>query len=156
MNGPSRQALRVGVVGLGWAGQQHLAAYDAHPDSTVVALAGLEDRPRAKLAARYGIEHAVAEWKDLLAVEGLDAVSVCVPTFLHAPIAIAALKRGIHVLSEKPIALDGAEAQRMVRAARKADRVLDVAFNHRQRSDIQNHKALIDEGWLDRHYYDKA
>ena len=43
-------------------------------------------------------------------VEGLDAVSVCVPTFLHAPIAIAALERGLHVLSEKPIALDGAEA----------------------------------------------
>ena len=156
MNGPSRQALRVGVVGLGWAGQQHLAAYDAHPDTTVAALAGLEDRPRAKLAARYGIEHAVAEWKDLLAVEGLDAVSVCVPTFLHAPIAIAALKRGIHVLSEKPIALDGAEAQRMVRAARKADRVLDVAFNHRQRGDIQKLKALIDEGRLGRPYYAKA
>ena len=66
VTGPSRQPLRVGVVGVGWAGQQHLAAYDAHPDTTVAALAGLEDRPRAKLAARYGIEHAVAEWKDLL------------------------------------------------------------------------------------------
>ncbi len=149
-------SLRVGVVGLGWAGQQHLAAYDAHPDTTIVALAGLEDGPRAKLAAKYGIEHAVAGWKDLLKVQGLDAVSVCVPTFLHAPIAIAALKGGLHVLSEKPIALDGAEAQRMVKAARKADRVLDVAFNHRQRGDIQKLKALIDEGRLGRPYYAKA
>ena len=149
-------SLRVGVVGLGWAGQQHLAAYDAHPDTTIVALAGLEDGPRAKLAAKYGIEHAVAGWKDLLKVQGLDAVSVCVPTFLHAPIAIAALKGGLHVLSEKPIALDGAEAQRMVKAARKADRVLDVAFNHRQRGDIQKLKALIDEGRLGRSYYAKA
>ena len=85
--------LRVGVVGLGWAGQQHLAAYDSHPDTEIVALAGLEDAPREKLATKYAIEHAVAGWKDLLKVEGLDAVSVCVPTFLHAPIAIAALKR---------------------------------------------------------------
>ena len=60
------------------------------------------------------------------------------------------------MLSEKPIALDGAEAQRMVRAARKADRVLDVAFNHRQRGDIQKLKALIDEGRLGRPYYAKA
>ncbi len=148
--------LRVGVVGLGWAGQQHLAAYHSHPDTEIVALAGLEDGPRAKLARKYGIEHAVAEWKDLLTVEDLEAVSVCVPTFLHAPIAIAALKRGLHVLSEKPIALNAPEAERMVRAARKADRVLDVAFNHRQRGDIQKLKALIDDGRLGRPYYAKA
>jgi len=148
--------LRVGVVGLGWAGQQHLAAYQSHPDTEIVALAGLEDGPRAKLARKYAIEHTVADWQDLLKVEGLDAVSVCVPTFLHAPIAIAALKRGIHVLSEKPIALNAPEAERMVRAARKADRVLDVAFNHRQRGDIQKLKALIDEGRLGRPYYAKA
>ena len=148
--------LRVGVVGLGWAGQQHLAAYHSHPDTEIFALAGLEDGPRAKLARKYGIEHAVADWKDLLKVDGLDAVSVCVPTFLHAPIAIAALKRGCHVLSEKPMALNGRDAGRMVRAARKADRVLDVAFNHRQRGDIQRLKALIDEGRLGRPYYAKA
>ncbi len=148
--------LRVGVVGLGWAGQQHLAAYHAHPDTEIVALAGLEDGPRAKLARKYAIEHAVADWKDLLEVEGLDAVSVCVPTFLHAPIAIAALKRGAHVLSEKPMALDAGEAERMVKAARKADRVLDVAFNHRQRGDIQRLKGLIEDGRLGRTYYAKA
>jgi predicted dehydrogenase len=148
--------LRVGVVGLGWAGQQHLAAYHAHPDTEIVALAGLEDGPRAKLTRKYAIEHAVADWEDLLAVEGLDAVSVCVPTFLHAPIAVAALERGVHVLSEKPIALNASEAERMVKAARKADRVLDVAFNHRQRGDIQKLKALIDEGRLGHPYYTKA
>jgi len=156
VTGSSREPLRVGVIGLGWAGQQHLAAYHARPDTEIVALAGLEDRPRAKLAAKYAIHHAVAGWEDLLEVEGMDAVSVCVPTFLHAPIAIAALERGMHVLSEKPIALNGPEADRMVRAARKADRVLDVAFNHRQRGDIQKLKALIDEGRLGRPYYAKA
>jgi predicted dehydrogenase len=148
--------LRVGVVGLGWAGQQHLAAYHAHPDTEIVALAGLEDGPRAKLARKYAIAHAVADWKDLFDGPALDAVSVCVPTFLHAPIAVAALKHGCHVLSEKPIALNGREADKMVRAARKADRVLDVAFNHRQRGDIQKLKGLIDDGRLGRPYYAKA
>jgi len=79
-----------------------------------------------------------------------------VPTFLHAPIAIAALERGIHVLSEKPIALHAAQADAMVQAARTADRVLDVAFNHRQRGDIQELKAVIDAGRLGRPYYAKA
>jgi predicted dehydrogenase len=147
--------LRVGVVGLGWAGRQHLAAYHAHPDTEIVALAGLEDPARAKLAAKYAIEHSVARWEDLLDVE-LDAVSVAVPTFLHAPIAIAALERGIHVLSEKPIARNAAEADAMVAAARAAGRVLDVAFNHRQRGDIQKLKAAVAAGQLGTPYYAKA
>jgi predicted dehydrogenase len=147
--------LRVGVVGLGWAGRQHLAAYHAHPDTEIVVLAGLEDPARAKLAAKYAIEHSVPRWEDLLGVE-LDAVSVAVPTFLHAPIAIAALERGIHVLSEKPIARNAAEADAMVAAARAAGRVLDVAFNHRQRGDIQKLKAAVAAGQLGTPYYAKA
>ena len=156
MTAPRDDVLRVGVIGLGWAGQQHIAAYDPLPDAQVVAIAGLEEPVRAKLAARHGIEHELARWEDLIDLDGLDAVSVAVPTFLHAPIAIAALQRGIHVLSEKPIALNASEADAMVQAARTADRVLDVAFNHRQRGDIQKLKEAIDAGRLGRPYYAKA
>ena len=148
--------LRVGVIGVGWAGQQHVAAYDALPGAEVVAIAGLEEAVRSELAAQYGVERHVDRWEDLLAVDGLDAVSVAVPTFLHAPIAIAALERGLHVLCEKPIARTGAEASSMVEAARKAGRVLDVAFNHRQRGDIQRLKSELDAGRLGRPYYAKA
>jgi predicted dehydrogenase len=149
-------ALRVGVIGLGWAGRQHIAAYAALPGVRVVAIAGLEDSVRGELAARYGIERPVERWEDLLDVGGLDAVSVAVPTFLHAPIAVAALERGLHVLSEKPIARTLSEAASMVEAARTAGRVLDVAFNHRQRGDIQALKTVIDSGRLGRPYYAKA
>ena len=148
--------LRVGVIGLGWAGQRHLEAYDALPGARVVALAGLEEAVREELAAQHGIERQVARWEELLDLDDLDAVSVAVPTFLHAPIAIAALERGMHVLCEKPIARNGEEADAMVAAARAAGRVLDVAFNHRQRGDIQQLKAAIDAGRLGRPYYAKA
>jgi predicted dehydrogenase len=148
--------LRVGVIGLGWAGQRHLEAYDALAGAKVVALAGLEEPVREALAARHGIERQVARWEELLELEDLEAVSVAVPTFLHAPITIAALARGLHVLSEKPIARNADEADTMVAAARGAGRVLDVAFNHRQRGDIQDLKAAIDAGRLGRPYYAKA
>jgi predicted dehydrogenase len=148
--------LRVGVIGIGWAGQQHVAAYDALAGVRVVAIAGLEEPVRTALAARYGIERPVERWEELLDVDGLDAVSVAVPTFLHAPIAVAALERGLHVLSEKPIARTLSEAAAMVEAARTAGRVLDVAFNHRQRGDIQTLKSVIDSGRLGRPYYAKA
>ncbi|HET7783654.1 MULTISPECIES: Gfo/Idh/MocA family protein [Micrococcaceae] len=150
------EALRVGVVGIGWAGQQHLKAYHALDGVSIVSLAGMEQELRDSLQAEYAIPNAFADWKDMLDHGGLDAVSVAVPTFLHAPITIAALERGIHVLSEKPIARNAVEGQAMVDAARKAGRVLDVAFNHRRRGDIQALKGVIDAGGLGRPYYAKA
>jgi predicted dehydrogenase len=149
-------AVKVGVIGVGWAGQQHIKAYAALDGVELIAIAGLEEEMRRSLSDEFGVPHSVARWEDLLELEGLEAVSVAVPTFLHAPIAIAALQRGLHVLSEKPIALNGEEAEAMVTAARSAGRVLEVAFNHRRRGDVQRLKAVIDEGRLGRTYYAKA
>ncbi|WHP59058.1 Gfo/Idh/MocA family oxidoreductase [Arthrobacter sp. KFRI-F3372] len=153
---PGSKELRVGVVGIGWAGQQHLMAYNGLDGVRIVALAGMEQDLRDSLQAEYSIPNAFADWKDMLEHGGLDAISVAVPTFLHAPIAIATLERGIHVLSEKPIARNAVEGQAMVDAARKAGRVLDVAFNHRRRGDIKALKGVIDDGGLGRPYYAKA
>lgn len=148
--------LRVGVVGIGWAGQQHLKAYSDLDGVRIVSLAGMEQELRDSLQVEYSIPNAFAGWEEMLDHGGLDAISVAVPTFLHAPIAVAALERGIHVLSEKPIARNAVEGRAMVDAARKAGRVLDVAFNHRRRGDIQALKGVIDDGGLGRPYYAKA
>ena len=153
---PLGRPLRAGVIGLGWAGQQHMAAYDALPGVELVAIAGMEDDPRAELGAKYGIDRLHRDWKDLVAEGDLDVVSVAVPTFLHAPIAVGALEAGIHVLSEKPIARTAAEAQTMVDAAHASGRVLEVAFNHRRRGDIEALKAAIDGGQIGRPYHARA
>ncbi|MGO4298982.1 Gfo/Idh/MocA family protein [Leifsonia sp. RAF41] len=153
---PLGRPLRAGVVGLGWAGQQHMAAYDALPGVELVAIAGMEDGPRADLGEQYGIDRLHRDWKDLVAEGDLDVVSVAVPTFLHAPIAVGALDAGIHVLSEKPIARTAAEAQTMVDAAHRAGRVLEVAFNHRRRGDIEALKAAVESGQIGRPYHARA
>lgn len=153
---PQAEELRVGVVGIGWAGQQHLKAYDSLDGVRIVSLAGMEQDLRESLQAEYSIPNAFAGWEEMLEHGGLDAISVAVPTFLHAPIAIAALERGLHVLSEKPIARNAVEGQAMVDAARAAGRVLDIAFNHRRRGDIKALKEVIDAGGVGRPYYAKA
>ncbi len=150
------RALRAAVVGLGWAGQQHAAAYAAQPGVELVALAGMEEPVLAAVGARYGVERLARRWEDVLDVEGLDVLSVATPTYLHAPIAVAALERGVHVLSEKPMARTGAEAGAMVRAARRAGRVLDVAFNHRRRGDVRKLAEVVGSGRLGRPYYAKG
>ncbi|MDN4614208.1 Gfo/Idh/MocA family oxidoreductase [Leifsonia sp. F6_8S_P_1B] len=148
--------LRAGVVGLGWAGQQHMAAYDALPGVELVAIAGMEDEPRAALGDRYGVDRRYRDWQELVADGDLDVLSVAVPTFLHAPITIGALDAGIHVLSEKPIARTADEAAGMVDAAHRAGRVLEVAFNHRRRGDIEALKTAIDAGQIGRPYHARA
>ena len=98
--------LRAGVIGLGWAGQQHMTAYTNAADVDLVALAGMETETLQRSAVAYGIpeEHTYADWRDLIDHEQLDLLSIAAPTTLHAPIAIAALDAGMHVLSEKPMA----------------------------------------------------
>jgi predicted dehydrogenase len=150
--------LRVGVIGLGWAGQQHMKAYAAMDGVELVAIAGQEDHLRQELGDRYEIpeNRRLVDFSDLLAIDALDAVSIAVPTFLHAPIAIAALEKGLHVLTEKPIAANVADAERMVHAARSAGRVLEVVFNHRLRGDVQTLRQRIDAGELGSPYFAEA
>jgi predicted dehydrogenase len=150
--------LRAGVVGFGWAGRQHMDAYARHPDVDLVAIAGLEDGPRAELGELYGIDAAdqFRGYQEMIDGAALDVVSIATPTALHAPIAVAALEAGIHVLSEKPLAESVDKARAMVAAARANDRVLDVSFNHRRRGDVKALKRLVDDGLLGDIYYAKA
>jgi predicted dehydrogenase len=148
--------VKVGVVGVGWAGQQHLKGYAALDGVEIVALAGMETDQVAALKSEYGIPATFERWEDMLEAAQLDAISIATPTFLHAPIAISALERGIHVLTEKPIAANLEEARNMVAAARTHGRVLQVVFNHRLRGDIVELERIIRSGELGRPYITKA
>ena len=138
--------LRAGVIGLGWAGQQHLAAYAEAPDVDLVALAGMEADQLQLLGDLYGVavDHRYADWAALIQDAELDVVSVATPTTLHHPVVTAALDAGVHVLSEKPIAENADRAREMVQAAQRNNRVLDVSFNHRRRGDVVALKQLIE------------
>ena len=148
--------LRAGIVGLGWAGEQHLKSYVDLPGVEAVALAGLEEERLEALGESYGVPNLYKDYEGLVAREDLDVVSVCTPNHLHAPIAVAALEGGKHVLCEKPLARTGAEAGSIVRAAREAGRVVQVAFTQRERGDVQALKRHVLEGNLGRVYHVKA
>ncbi len=150
--------LRAGVIGLGWAGQQHMAAYADASDVDLVALAGKETDALQSLGTAYGIPegHRYTDWRDLVDHGQLDLLSIAAPTTLHAPIAVAALDAGLHVLCEKPMAETVETARLMVEAAERNDRVLDVSFNHRRRGHVQVLKKMIDDGLLGKIYYAKT
>ena len=148
--------MRVGVVGLGYAGEQHLKNFVKMPNVEAVALAGLEEERLARLGGQYGVANLYRSWENLVARDDLDVVSIGAPNHLHAPIAIAALRGGKHVLCEKPLARTGVEAEGIVRAAKEADRAVHIAFTQRERGDVQALKRHVEEGNLGRIYHAKA
>ncbi len=92
----------------------------------------------------------------MLEREDVDAVDICTPNYLHAPMAIAALRSGRHVLCEKPLARNAAEAKRMVETAKKSKRILMIALNNRFREDVRILKEFIERGELGDVQYVKA
>src|SRR5439155_5630001 len=95
------------------------------------AVADLIPARRKKLMTEFQIPREYNDAKDLIADKDIDAVSVCLPNDLHAPIALAALRAGKHVVCEKPPAVSVGEAKRMDAAARKVGKVLLYAFQRR-------------------------
>jgi predicted dehydrogenase len=148
--------LRVGVIGLGFAGTTALDAFRSLPGVQVLALAGQERERLAELGASRQVPDLYNDWEDLVARDDLDVVSIGVPNQLHHPIALAALSSGKHVFCEKPLAPTGALAQEMVDAAMAHDRVLEIAFNHRRRADVQYLRRYLDEHDIGRIYHARA
>ncbi len=154
---PSPQGeLRAGVIGLGFAGTTHLDAFTALPGVRVIALAGKEEARLAELGSSRSVPHLYSEWQDLVARDDLDIVSIGVPNDLHHPIAMAALASGKHVFCEKPLATTGALAAEMVAAARANNRVLDVAYNHRRRGDVQYLRKYLADAPIGTIYHSRA
>ena len=149
------QKLRVGIIGAG-VGRAHAEGYAALPRVELAAIAGLDDARVQELATKYHVPRTYREYTDLLAQPDIDAVSIAVPNALHAPVTIAALQAGKHVLVEKPLARSAAEGQAMLDAAKVANKILMISFNHRQRSDVQWLRQYVEAGGLGRIYYAKA
>jgi predicted dehydrogenase len=143
------------VIGAG-VGALHLQGYARNPDVVIGAIAGLDDDRVRRAAAEYNIDTTYRHYEALLADPRIDAVSVCLPNFLHAPVTIAALEAGKHVLVEKPLARNTAEGRAMLAAAEATGKVLMIAFNRRFREDVVWLKRRIAAGGLGRIYYAKA
>ncbi|MSP11473.1 MAG: Gfo/Idh/MocA family oxidoreductase [Chloroflexi bacterium] len=147
--------LKVGIIGCG-IGKSHAEAYTQLPNVQIVALAGLDVERCAQLARTYSISRVYKEYTDLLQDDEVQAVSIGLPNFLHAPAAIAALEAGKHVLCEKPLARRAAEAQQIVDKAQEVGKVLSICYNHRFRNDVQMMRQAVSAGHLGEVYYAKA
>jgi len=128
-SGPAR--LRIGVVGVGLLGTRHARLWAQQPDVELVGVADARRERADDVAAAWGAPVAAASVDELLSRARPDAISVATPDFLHREPVVAALRAGVHVLCEKPLAMTTEDAAAMVEAARRAGRHLMV--NHSMR-----------------------
>ena len=161
--GGMEASMRIGVLGLGFMGSTHLQALEKTPGAQLGAVMSRNEKrlsgDLSDIGGNLDIAGArmdfsgVSKYRsvdEILADDTLDAIDICLPTFLHESVAIAALRRGKHVLVEKPMALDGAAADRMAEAAEAAGRTLMVAHVLRFFPEYTGLAGLVASGRLGR------
>ena len=137
--------MRVGVIGIGNMGQHHVRIY-RELGAEIVGVADLDKKKATKIASQYETR-AFTDYRELLS-QGLDAVTIAVPTASHREVALAAIKQGINLLVEKPIADSTAHGKEIVLAAEKAGLKLMVGYIERFNPVVRKLKDIIEEGIL--------
>jgi len=140
------QAVRVGVIGLGFIGRAHVDALRRLPGVQVTAVAGSSvERARVEAEA-LGIANAYGEWRQLISDAAVDVVHNCTPNNLHFAINRAAVEAGKACFSEKPLTVRSAEAAELVDLAQARGVPVAVNFNHRGFPQVQQARALVAAG----------
>lgn len=144
-----KDGVRIAVVGTGAIAQiTHIPVLSKMRGAQLVALCD-NDGPKARaLADRFDVPDVFTDLEEMLDSDALDAVVVATPNHLHEPHVLSALRKGLHVLSERPMALSARGVERCLAAATKNDLVLQVAHNHRFRSDVQALAQFLRNGEL--------
>jgi predicted dehydrogenase len=144
--------LKAGIVGAGYFSRDHAKAFQSL-GMHIIAVADINPQASERLASEFNIPQTFADYRELVALDELDIVSVTLPVFLHAPVTIAALNHGKHVLCEKPMAMNAREALQIAEASRKARRFVAYGSGRsRYGAAPEAAKALIAEGKLGQIY----
>ena len=151
--------LKVGIIGCGGiANGKHMPSLKKQPEVEMVAFCDIIEERAVEAAKKYGVEGAktYTDYKELLKDKSIDVIHVCTPNISHSFITVDALEAGKHVMCEKPMAINAAEAKKMVDAAKKTGKMLTIGYQNRQRKDSKYLKAEAEEGVFGDIYYAKA
>ena len=145
----------VGLVGGGNITETHARAVQAIPEAELVAVYGVNSNKVARIAEQFGGK-AYSDYQEFLAHRPMEVVAIGSPSGLHADHGIAAARRGIHVLTEKPLEINSSRADAFIAEAGRAGVKLGVMFQDRVKPGIQQLRRLIDSGSVGKILYADA
>ena len=150
----SDSVVNVGVVGTSWwSDAMYLPALQKHPQARVAAVAGRDAERTQAFAKQWGIPGAYTNYEAMIDAEALDALIILSPNQQHLPMTLKAIERGLHVLCEKPLGMNYAQAKQMHEAALKAGIKTMVPFTYRFMPVMRQIKALVEAGYLGKPYH---
>ena len=150
---------RIGIIGCGGiANSKHMPSLTRQPNAELVAFCDIVEERAQKACEEFGAEGAkvYTDYKALLKDETIDIVHVCTPNREHSFITVDALEAGKHVMCEKPMAINGEEAQKMLDAAERTGKKLSIGYQNRYRPDSWYLKRACEADELGEIYYAKA
>lgn len=150
------KTLKVGIIGVGGIAGSHFPGWTQSPLAEMAAFSDLNPEVLKRVAAAQGVKKTYEKPEDLIADKDIDIVDICTPNMYHAPLAIAALKAGKHVICEKPLAPTPADIRKMIEARDKAKKLLMTAQHFRFSPTAQALKAEVDAGRLGDIYHARS
>jgi predicted dehydrogenase len=150
--------MKVAVIGVGSISDCHLDSYVKNPETELYAICDINPKTLKAQGDRYNIpeERRFLDYKELLKLEEIEAVSVCTWNSEHAPVTIAALNAGKHVMCEKPMATNVEDAKAMLEAAKASGKHLQIGFVRRFGNDTEVLKDLYNSDFFGELYYAKV
>ncbi|MFH1571525.1 MAG: Gfo/Idh/MocA family oxidoreductase [Gemmatimonadota bacterium] len=148
--------LKVGIIGVGGIARTHVPGWQASEHAELVAGADIGEEVLRKWGKDNGIERVYTNPKELIADREIDIVDVCTPNTYHAPLAIAALDAGKHVICEKPLAPTPGEIRQMIAARERSGKLLMTAQHFRYQGTARAMKAEIETGTLGQVYHARS
>lgn len=145
--------LKYGVIGAGTHGENHLKCVQASTNAELTAVADSRAERASEMAAKYDACHVFSDYRELLDLAEIDAVSIVLPDHLHREVCEAAFAAGKHVLVEKPMATTVADAEAILAAQRDAGTRLMVNWSNRWMHAFAQTKESLDAGELGRPLY---
>ena len=154
----AQKKVRIGIIGTGWIADSHIRSYKKQPDVEIVAGCDLIPGKAEAFFKKHeveGVKTDYASHKEMLDDESLqlDAVSICTYNRQHAIPAIYALKKGVHVLLEKPMCVTLEEAVEICRAEKETGKILSIGFQPRLDANMKMIKRIVESGELGQVYY---
>jgi len=144
---------KIAIIGCGTIGNTHAAAFKECADAELIYAVDILPEKAKEFAEKYDIPKVETDYNKMLADTSIDAVSVCLPNYLHCPVTLDALRAGKHVLCEKPIALNLEEAVSMRDEAKKQNLQCVIGVVNRFNDNVNAVKDLIASGDLGKIYH---
>jgi len=150
------EKVKLGIIGVGQIGKGHIRRYQEIPGAEIVAVADINEEEAKRVAAEFDIPHVFTDFHELLKMDEIQAVDVCLHNNLHAPVTIYALKAGKDVFCEKPMAGAYVDAKAMYQTAKRLKRKLSIQLGTLFSQEAKAAKRLIDDGHIGKPYYAKS